>query len=166
MHVKQPVPSRGDTSGDGGDRSIHAAAGRVVFQAIWSGESFGNSATAVATFKLDIGRLGTPGDYVNGVGNWLTDIDLIVSGAQAGNGRFTTPDFVGALFHYSGTLDFNRQLVEQSGFLDFNLFGGHGSPEGSYGKELTLPGEPGERMLLIWLTAASAGAFTGRGAFS
>lgn len=142
---------------------IDAAAGRVVFEAVWSGEAFGNSATAVAIFTLDTRWLGSPGDYVAGVGNWLDDIELTVSGARLGNGRFTTPDFESALFHYAGTLDFTRPLLAQSGFLDFNLFGRQGSPEGSQDWELTLPGDPGESLVLTRLAAAAVGKPTGRG---
>lgn len=108
---------------------------------------------AVACFTLDLRWLASPGDYLAGVGNWLNDIDLTVYGARLGNGRFTTADFEGALFHSTGTLDFTRPLLDQSGFLDFNLFGRQGSPEGSYERVLTLPGDPGESLVLTRLAA-------------
>jgi hypothetical protein len=158
MQLELRKPAKGNSAGP-----ADGAGGRIVFEAAWSGESFGNSATAVATFTLDTRWLGSPGDYVAGVGHWLTDIELTVSGARVGNGRFTTPDFEGALFHCSGALDFTRPLLEQSGFLDFNLFGGHGSPEGSHDRELTLPGDPGESLVLTRLAAAAAGKPSGKG---
>lgn len=111
----------------------------------------------MAKFKLDTRRLGSPGDYVEGVWNWLTDIELKVVGAREENGRLTTLDLDGGLFHYFGALDFTQPLLEQPCFLDFNLFGRHGCPEGSYEQELTLQGDLGKRLTLTRLVVVASG---------
>ncbi len=111
----------------------------IDIQAEWSGSSFANGASALATFTLDTSLLNNPG-FASFSGasfsNAFQNFQLTVSGASSGNGVFTASDFSMIFLNTAGgTLDFNSELVGQStpGGLwgatafptvvgDFNLF--------------------------------------------
>lgn len=111
----------------------------IDIQAEWSGSSFANGASALATFTLDTSLLNNPG-FASFSGasfsNAFQNFQLTVSGASSGNGVFTSSDFSMIFLNTAGgTLDFTSELVGQStpGGLwgatafptvvgDFNLF--------------------------------------------
>jgi hypothetical protein len=109
----------------------------------WSGQSFGNSATAEATITIDLTLLPNPqfGEDVLSLSPIVTALTLTVTGANAGNGTFGLNDFFEFFWGTSGaTLDMNQQLVGQAipgggtwggcdtGVCgDFNVFGNNAS---------------------------------------
>ena len=111
----------------------------IDIQAEWSGSSFANGASALASFTLDTSLLNNPGFSsfsAASFSNAFQNFQLTVSGASSGNGVFTASDFSTIFLNTAGgTLDFNSELVGQStpGGLwgatafptvvgDFNLF--------------------------------------------
>ena len=108
------------------------SAAYVNATATWSGSSYGNTASASATFKLDTDYLSSNEFSMlmpDGV-QWITDIDMTVLGSASGNGNFTSADFDQAYFNHFGTVDFSQDLVGQANFVDFNLFSMSGAPTG------------------------------------
>ncbi|MDH4443573.1 MAG: PEP-CTERM sorting domain-containing protein [Akkermansiaceae bacterium] len=131
------------------------SAAYVNFSATWSGSSFGNSASASATFKLDTDYLGSGGFsmlYDNPV-QWITDIDMTVLGSASGNGNFTSAHFFDAYFTTFGTVDFSQDLVGQDSFTDFNLFSESGAPSGY--RENEMGTSSGESLVLTSLTTSA-----------
>jgi hypothetical protein len=100
----------------------NANAAFVNAYATWSGASFGNTASASATFKVDTDYLAITPNPVYSEYQWITDIELTVTGAAVGNGTFTSVDFFNAYFNIIGAVDFSQDLVGQPNFFDFNLF--------------------------------------------
>ena len=111
----------------------------IDIQAEWSGSSFANGASALASFTLDTSLLNNPGFSSFTGANFSSafqNFQLTVSGAASGNGVFTASDFSTIFLNTAGgTLDFHSELVGQStpGGLwgatafptvvgDFNLF--------------------------------------------
>jgi hypothetical protein len=109
----------------------NANAAFVNAYATWSGASFGNTASASATFKVDTDYLAITPNPVYSEYQWITDIELTVTGAAVGNGTFTSVDFFNAYFTIFGAVDFSQDLVGQPNFFDFNLFNSDFSNPGS-----------------------------------
>jgi len=90
----------------------------IDIQAQWSGASFSNNASATATFTLDTSLFNNPGlSSFTGASfaNAFQNFQLTVSGASAGNGVFTGPDFSAIFLNTAGgTLDFHSELVGQT----------------------------------------------------
>jgi len=117
----------------------------IDIQTEWSGASYGNGASATATFTLDTSLFNNPG-FTSFSGpafsNAFQNFQLAVSGASAGNGAFTGADFSTIFLNTAGgTLDFHSELVGQttpggawgpgvfpSTVGDFNLFSNGLSP--------------------------------------
>lgn len=141
----------------------NANAAFVDAYATWSGASFGNTASASATFKLDTDYLASVGvTNLQGGYQWITDIELTVTGAADGNGQFTSTNFVDAYFTAFGPVDFSQDLVGQSNFFDFNLFSNFTQPAAPNGYEvnvleiITSGGGFGERIQLTSLITTAA----------
>lgn len=87
----------------------------IDLEADWSGASFGNSASATATFSLDTATLNNPGFTVSNPSSAFQNFQFTLTGASSGNGVFTASDFsLFILSTSSGTLDFHSELVGQS----------------------------------------------------
>lgn len=101
----------------------------------FSGVPYGNIALATGWVTFDI--MGEqPLTSVIGVNGafWSRSdpFSVTVTGANIGNGTFSSADFGSVDFTASGPLDFTKDLVGQSNFLEFNLFGeiSSGAPSG------------------------------------
>jgi hypothetical protein len=105
----------------------------------WSGASFGNGASATGTITLDLSQLPPVGSETYGDQPWITALSVTISGAGAGDGTFTLPQFesgTGGMIGWGDGgvgLNYSTQLVGQptSGSPwgtpdgtagDFNLF--------------------------------------------
>lgn len=118
-----------------------AAAQSQTFFLSWSGASLGNSAAATGTITIDESQLNNPGlnsssQFASLPGNqFVTALDLTVSGSGGGDGHFSLNNFSTVLLDtHGGTLDLNASLIGQpttgAGFGtthdgssgDFNLF--------------------------------------------
>ena len=124
-----------------------AAAQDETFFLAWSGTSLGNTAAATGTITIDESQLKNPGQNSNILpGNqFVTALDLTVSGAGAGNGHFSLSNFSNIILDtHGGTLNLNVPLIGQpttgAGFGtthdgssgDFNLFStGFNTPTGT-----------------------------------
>jgi len=91
--------------------AVPADAATFLFN--FSGASFGNTATASGQFDIADSALTAVGANVNPSYGLISNLTMTVSGAGAGNGVFTTGNFVTMFFRAPGTLDFSRQLVGQ-----------------------------------------------------
>ena len=146
----------------------------IDIQALWSGATFANGASAVATFTLDTSLFNNPGfSSFSGAGftNAFQNFQLAVSGASSGNGVFAGSDFSTIFLNTAGgTLDFHSELVGQttSGGLwgaaafpstvgDFNFFSNGISALTPTGASiLTLHTGGGESLLLTSFAPAVA----------
>jgi hypothetical protein len=146
----------------------------IDIQAEWSGASFSNGASALASFTLDTSLFNNPGFSSFSGANFSSafqNFQLTVTGASSGNGVFTASDFSTIFLNTAGgTLDFHSELVGQStpGGLwgatayptvvgDFNLFSNGLSaltPSGS--SIFSLGSGGGEGMLLTSFKPATA----------
>ena len=104
-----------------------ASAAFTIFNFTYSGVSEGNTAVATGQITLDTAVLPNPGFSIyNPLSSIVSGLSLTVSGASAGNGTFGLADFEDMMWNTEGvTLDFNSELVGQSGWGDtvgdFNL---------------------------------------------
>jgi len=139
------------------------AAGADDFQsytADWSGATFDNGATAVATFDLDVTAMeatlgnNTGGYYAGGLDGYISDLSLTVTGASSGNGTFTTSDFGSFTIETDGPMDFSSDLAPQSNLGDFNFFGSSPAPDGTTRETLSSDGGDGEDIQLMSITPA------------
>jgi hypothetical protein len=136
-----------------------------TFLLSWSGDFFGNTATAEGTITFAAGSLVNPGDELYFIGTDVLNIEVTVSGASIGNGTFTTSAFNFINFNTGGaTLDLTTELVGQTtvggpwgqtGLVgangDFNLFSNFTDPAAPNGTdffELTTEGLNGDIMAL------------------
>ncbi len=145
--------------------SSAANATLIDFRLAWSGESFGNNASATGTITIDDAVLLNPSDgemYAEPALLGITAFSITVSGASSGNGTFTLEDFNEFAWWTDGAaLDLSQELVGQpttngiwgasdglSG--DFNMFAslGSGAPEGTFYFEITTNEDTGDRLLL------------------
>ncbi len=109
----------------------------ATFDLSYSGAPNGNSAVGTGTVTLDESLINNPGINFQRGSNFITALTLTISGATSGNGTFTLSDFDGSASSVSGggyrlslepgPVDFSQELVGQSNFGDFNLFGNNGS---------------------------------------
>jgi hypothetical protein len=156
--------------------SSFSRADLIDIEAQWSGASFANGASAVATFTLDTSLLNNPGfSSFSGAGlaSAFQNFQLTVSGASAGNGVFALPEFSMIFMNTSGgTLDFHSELIGQAtaigvwgpsspslplGSGDFNFFSNGLSaltPSGS--SIFTLLTGGGERIVLTSFAPVAA----------
>lgn len=87
----------------------------IDLEADWSGASFGNSASATATFSLDTATMTNPGFTTGSPSSAFQNFQFTLTGASFGNGVFTASDFsLFVLSTNSATLDFHSELVGQS----------------------------------------------------
>ena len=152
-------------------------------EARWSGVSFGNGASAVATFTLDTSLFNNPGhnlfagptspflgSYVP-ISDAFQNFQMTMTGSALGDGVFTASDFSLASFSTNaGTLNFNSELVGQpvlNGLWgvsqgSFSLSPANGSAPLSPGDfDITargLNGIPSERLLLTSFAPVSTAA--------
>ena len=150
-----------------GSLTAAASAGPTgdTFLFSWSGDSFGNTATAEGTITFAAGFPANPGSSAYTVGVEVLNLEVTVSGASSGNGIFTTSAFDEIVFSTGGVaLDLATELVGQvtdggpwgqTGLLgengDFNLFSSGtdpAAPTGTFFFELTTNGGLGDDMAL------------------
>jgi hypothetical protein len=83
----------------------------AIFDLKWSGEFFGNEASATGFIDFDPAQFSNPGETYN----LIDDFSVTVTGATVGNGTFTLSDF--AYFRFvtppNSPLDFTQELVGQ-----------------------------------------------------
>ena len=148
-----------------------AVAQSQTFLLSWSGASLGNTAAATGTITIDESRLNNPGFNSNILpsNQFVTALDLIVSGSGAGDGRFSLSNFSNVILDtHGGTLNLNTSLIGQptsgAGFGtthdgssgDFNLFStgtGLNTPTGTNFFQLTTGGSS-DNMYLTQFTPA------------
>ena len=134
-----------------------ASAAITVFNATWSGASFGNAAVATGQITIDSAtpfNINGFDDLVLTDGQLVTALSVTISGASSGNGTFGIADFGMVVFRLSSA-NLGAELVGSGGLLDFNLFGNAASaPLGTNVNTLTSSGGSGSQMLLTSLTAA------------
>lgn len=108
--------------------SVSAHAATFLFS--YSGASMGNSATAAGSFDIADSSLQAINTGGASFGS-PTNLSMTVKGAGAGNGVFTSQNFVTMLFQTSSPLNFSTDLIGQklangtvfgSNGGDFNLF--------------------------------------------
>lgn len=133
-----------------------ANADLITYQLDWSGENFFNQASATGFVTLDTELVPNPGFFS---GEWegspFSDFSITVTGAQAGDGFYSTAngDFEAVIWNVGGDslplgegqgdggpqadpIDLYTQLVGQVGFADFNVFSSFGDPDGPEGNPL------------------------------
>lgn len=94
-----------------GDR---ADAALLQFEVQYSGVPLGNTGSATGVITIDDSQLAMPGLTGSGVTPALvTQFDLTVTGAAAGNGSFSLADFYEIYFAFSDVVDMNLELVGQ-----------------------------------------------------
>src|SRR5262245_9211452 len=71
--------------------AVPAQADPLTFDVLWSGAPFSNSASAIGFMVLESTLLPNPGGTTNYTA--VLALSVTVSGASAGNGTFTRPDF-------------------------------------------------------------------------
>ena len=144
-----------------------------TFDLLWSGASYGNTASATGVIVIDDTLLPNPSFgyyFTNPGGIGIQSLSVTITGASSGNGTFTLPDFAFVAWDTNGVaLDLTQDLVGQptagapwgtSDYNnpdiggDFNLFGGTpygttpGAPAGTWYFELTTNEFLGDKMLL------------------
>jgi hypothetical protein len=145
-----------------------AVAAPVTFNFTFSSPS--TAATAVGSITFESTLLANPGSNNFSLpAPAVLDLRVVVSGAAAGNGTFTTSDFSSVTFDTNGgTLNLTQELVGQptsnapwgttdgcalGGPLggtggDFNLFGAGPAPNGEWFFTLSANGGSGDCMVL------------------
>ncbi|HLO85054.1 MAG TPA: PEP-CTERM sorting domain-containing protein [Nostocaceae cyanobacterium] len=143
----------------------------AVFDLKWSGESFGNGASATGFIEFD------PSDpsFVSAtippssdITSSVKDFSITITGARSGNGTFTLSDFQRIIFRYppNSSLDFTQELVGQPANPpalpfgtayngqagDFNIFRNFASspnaPTGAFFFQIITSGSTGDRLKL------------------
>jgi len=135
--------------------STAAQASPVTFDLNWSGASFGNSAVATGSVTLDSSL--NDGSYheIYLPNANVTALSVNVSGASSGNGSFILADFYLIIFSETSVLDFSRQLVGQTGFADFSIFGTGSAPIAGYSFIIGTNGGRGDLLLLTSMNPLS-----------
>jgi len=143
-----------------------ALADIVTFDVQWSGLAFGNEATGTGIITFDDALLPDGGAQTPILlpSPAVTNLQVTIAGATAGNGTFGLGDFSAYYFSSPSTLDLSRELIGQSlsndctygtsrgpcgdgSGGDFNLFRANElAPIGTYFFELTVAS--GERLLV------------------
>jgi len=129
---------------------------------IWSGDSFGNSATATGFIEFDDTVIPNVG-FQNTISTAdVIDLGITITGSAGGNGTFTKSDFGSIYFATPTALDFSHELIGQTVGAgqwygnsaangaggDFNLFGNGGAaPTGTWYFTLTTSG--GDSMRVV-----------------
>ena len=140
----------------------------LVFDLVWSGASFGNSATATGRISINDAVLPNPGGSGD-IGASFESIGVVnftmtVSGAGFGNGLFTIGDFRSVRWDsgnlQTATLDLTTELVgqptgadpwagtTQTSAGDFNVFSGSLAPTGVAAFEIATGGGIGDTLRL------------------
>lgn len=107
--------------------SAHAA----TFLFTYSGAALGNGATAVGSFDIDDSALQT----INAGGpsfGFPPNLTMTITGANGGNGVFTSQNFVTMLFQIPSPLDLSKDLVGQQ-LADGTVFGSTGGQFNFFG---------------------------------
>lgn len=151
-----------------------ALADIVTFDVQWSGLAFNNLATGTGFITFDDAQLPDVGSQPTNFfpSSAVTNLQVTITGATAGNGTFGLSDFSYFYFSSPNTLDLGRELIGQSlsnGCTygtstgpcgdgrggDFNLFGANDSaPTGTYYFQLTAAG--GESLLVTSIAPEAA----------
>jgi len=125
----------------------------ITFDLNYSGESFGNYATATGSVTFDDSIWNSSGRYgaVTSEQIGITDFSIMVENASSGNGIFMFDDITDWNWSVASTLDLTLELLGQSGFNDFNWcvrtcdsF----APAGSNNFTITSNAETGDSLLL------------------
>ncbi len=101
------------------------------YELTYSGTPHGNSATATGFVTLDLSAFSNPSspEVQCNIADHISSLTLTVSGADSGNGTFTTSNYsgpYGLVYSFSQAVNFNTQLVGQPGFADFNFLNANG----------------------------------------
>lgn len=109
-----------------------AQATLLGFDLEWSGEAFGNSATATGMITIDDTILENPGfNDFPADGAWVVDFMITVLGTEEGNGTWNLTDFFTMFLDIPGGVDLGTELVGQAGLSDFNILStGSTAPNG------------------------------------
>lgn len=130
-----------------------AAQAGNVFDFTYSGDSFGNTASATGSITIDTTVLDSvnyndnTGVFLGGAANpFVSALNITITGASSGNGTYTLADFDDVvLWENSATpLDFTKELVGQAtsgdpwgtpngNGGDFNLFNFSGNTDAPHG---------------------------------
>ena len=143
-----------------------AFADDLTFNLAWSGAALGNTAAATGTITIDDSQLNNPGyNNTNNSSNaFVKALNITVTGAGAGDGKFSLSDFAfEVLDTHGGTLNLTKPLIGQptSGAAfgtthdnssgDFNVFRSGASPNaptGTFYFQLTTGGGSNDPMYL------------------
>ena len=135
----------------------------AVFDLKWSGEFFGNGASATGFIDFDPAQISNPGGTFNLI---VDDFSITLTGATVGNGTFTLSDFAAIRFFTppNSPLDFTQELVGQPAIPpdlpfgtpgtfrqagDFNIFANNpNAPTGTFFFKLTTANSSGESLTL------------------
>jgi hypothetical protein len=131
----------------------------------WSGDMFGNDATATGVFTFDDSIVPDLGgaQFFHSMGDGITDVSVDITGASSGNGHFTLADFTGFYFAAFSPLNYHAELIGQAmgngcnygsfgacystGSGDFNLFAANSdAPNGTYYFKLTTSDGAGDSL--------------------
>jgi hypothetical protein len=138
-----------------------ALADIITFDVQWDGLAFGNQATATGFITFDNAQLPDVGAELRHSlpSPAVSDLQVTINGAAAGNGTFGLSDFSSLYFWTPSALDLTKELIGQSlsngctygtstgscgngNGGDFNLFGASAfAPTGTYYFQLTTSGE-------------------------
>lgn len=128
-----------------------------TFNLAWSGDFYGNGASATGQMTLDMSFMNNPG-LTSPLP--ITYLSVTVAGSDGGDGTFTLADFSYGWLNTGGaTLDFTQELIGQSTSQgqwggcagscgDFNLRSSDNAPDGFSFFSLSADGGEGDRMLL------------------
>jgi hypothetical protein len=115
----------------------------------WSGDMFGNDATATGVFTFDdsivpdLGGAQLPHTIGDG---GITALSVDVTGASSGNGHFTLADFSSYYFAAFSPLDYHAELVGQAmgNSCNYGSFSSpcYGGPSGDFNLFAATPGAP------------------------
>jgi hypothetical protein len=146
------------------------AASATTFDITWSGDAFGNSATATGLITVDstLPGLGFTSVFLPSAD--VTALSITITGASSGNGTFGYSDFNEIYFWSPTPLDLTQELIGQpvSGGTDFfgdsdnglggdfNIFGNGGAaPLGTFYFQLTTDDGFGDTMLVTSMLPVS-----------
>ena len=153
--------------------SVDVNAQLITFEISYSGDLFGNTATANGLITFDENLIVSSDDFHLAL-PITPDVELLeltVSGATSGNGTFSLSDFnLWTLYRNGAAFDLSQDLVGQSTLEeswgspffsgasgDFNLFSATvNAPTGTQEFQLTTNGGNGDKMILTLFIATTA----------
>lgn len=132
-----------------------ASAADRRFNVRWSGDSFGNGATATGFIEFDDTVIPNVGFQNTIPISDVIDLGITINGSVGGNGTFGKSDFGFIYFATPTSLDFTQELIGQpvSGGTDW-----YGNNDGGSGGDFNLFGNTGDAPFGTWyFTLTTAG---------